>query len=177
MAFMQIQKPLKRETEVNLERPTDLSPVAIAAISEMLRRLLADVFALYVKTKSFQWHMHGLHPRKYQSAFGEDAKQIFAMTDTIAERTHNIGGTTLRSISDIAQHQRLLDNNDESVDSESMLEELLADSRCLTKLMRAAYDLCQEFQDVTTASLIEVWINEAENRTRRLRKMLHGQNR
>ncbi len=170
MASRQIEKPGRAKPEF-LERPTGLSLVAAAAISETLRQLLADVFALYVKTKSFQWHMSGPHFHGYHALLAEQAMQIFSMTDTIAERARQIGGTAVYSISDIAQHQRLLDNNDESIPPRSMMEELVADSRCLTKLMRAAHEVCQEFQDAATASLIEVWIDEAQRRTWFLREM------
>jgi starvation-inducible DNA-binding protein len=149
----------------SLNNPTDLSPAAVAAISETLRQLLADVFALYLKTKNFHWHMSGSHFRDYHLLLDEQATEIFAMTDPIAERSRKIGGTTLRSIGDIAQHQRLFDNNEQSVTPKAMLEELVADSRCLTKLMRAAHDVCNEFRDVATVSLLEVWIDEAERRT------------
>jgi len=148
-----------------MDTPTDLSPAAVAAISETLRQLLADVFALYVKTKNFHWHINGPHFRDYHLLLDEQAAEIFAMTDPIAERARKIGGTTLRSISDIVQHQRLLDNNEQSATPKAMLEELAADSRCLTKLMRAAHEVCDEFKDVATASLLEVWIDEAERRT------------
>jgi starvation-inducible DNA-binding protein len=163
-------------TAVSLETPTDLSPAAVAAISETLRQLLADVIALYVKTKTFHWHMSGPHFRDYHLLLEEQAVEIFAMTDPIAERTRKIGGTTLRSIGDIAQHQRLLDNDEQSVTAKSMLEELFADSRCLTKLMRASHEVCDEFKDVATASLLEVWIDEAERRTWFLHQTLHGWN-
>jgi starvation-inducible DNA-binding protein len=149
----------------SLGTPTDLSPAAVAAISETLRQLLADVFALYVKTKNFHWHMSGPHFRDYHLLIDEEAAEIFAMADTIAERARKIGGTTLRSIGDIAKHQRLLDNNEEPVTPQMMLEELLADNRCLTKFIRAAHDVCAEFKDVATASLLEDWIDEAEHRT------------
>jgi starvation-inducible DNA-binding protein len=156
--------------------PTDLSPAAVATISEILRKLLADVFALYVKTKSFHWHMSGPYFRDYHLLLDEQAGEIFAMTDPIAERARKIGGTTLRSICDIAQHQRLLDNDEQSAAAKSMFEELCADSRCLTKLMRAAHDVCDEFNDVATASLLEIWIDEAERRTWFLHETLHGWN-
>jgi starvation-inducible DNA-binding protein len=158
----------------SLDTPTDLSPAAVAAISETLRQLLADVFALYVKTKSFHWHMSGPHFRDYHLLLDEQAAELFAMTDVVAERARKIGGTTLRSINDIAQHQRLLDNNDDSAAPQAMLEELAADSRCLTKLMRAAHQVCEEFEDVATTSLIEVWIDEAERRTWFLYETVHG---
>jgi starvation-inducible DNA-binding protein len=173
MTSRQMRKPLKGEI-ASLDIPTDLSPAAVAAISEVLRQLLADVFALYVKTKSFHWHMIGPHFRDYHLLLDEQAAEIFAMTDPIAERARKIGGTTLRSIGDIAQHQRLLDNNEQATAAKSMLEELVADSRCLTKLMRAAHDVCDEFKDVATASLLEVWIDEAERRTWFLHETLQG---
>jgi starvation-inducible DNA-binding protein len=160
----------------SLGTPTDLSPAAVAAISETLRQLLADVFALYVKTKNFHWHMSGAHFRDYHLLLDEQATEIFAMTDPIAERARKIGGTTLRSIGDIAKHQRLLDSNEQSAAPSAMLEELLADSRCLTKLMRGAHDICDEFKDVATASLLEVWIDEAERRTWFLYETVHGRN-
>jgi len=159
-----------------MDTPTDLSPAAVAAISETLRQLLADVFALYVKTKNFHWHINGPHFRDYHLLLDEQAAEIFAMTDPIAERARKIGGTTLRSISDIVQHQRLLDNNEQSATPKAMLEELAADSRCLTKLMRAAHEVCDEFKDVATASLLEVWIDEAERRTWFLYETVHGRN-
>jgi len=118
--------------------------------------------------------MSGPHFRDYHLLLDEQATELFAMTDSIAERARKIGGTTLRSIRDIAQLQRLLDNSEESVAPHSMLEELAADSLCLTKLMRAAHDICQEFQDVATASLIEVWIDQAERGTWFLHETLHG---
>ena len=176
MTTRQMRKPIKGRIAVSLDIPTDLSSVAVAAISETLRQLLADVFALYVKTKTFHWHMGGPHFRDYHLLLEEQAVEIFAMTDPIAERTRKIGGTTLRSIGDIAQHQRLLDNDEQSTTARSMLEELCADSRCLTKLMRAAHDVCDEFKDVATASLLEIWIDEAERRTWFLHETLHGWN-
>lgn len=176
MTTRQMRKPLKGVTAVSLETPTDLSPAAVAAISETLRQLLADVFVLYVKTKSFHWHMSGPHFHDYHLLLDEQATEIFAMTDPIAERARKIGGTTLRSIGDIAQHQRLLDNDEQSATAKSMLEELFADSRCLTKLMRAAHEVCDEFNDVATASLLEIWIDEAECRTWCLHQTLHGWN-
>jgi len=171
-----MKQSLVQGIPASLNIPTDLSPAAVAAISETLRQLLADVFALYLKTKNFHWHMSGPHFRDYHLLLDEQAVDIFAIADTIAERARKIGGKTLRSIGDIAQHQRLLDNNEESVTPQSMLEELAADSRCLTKLMRAAHDVCDEFKDVATASLLEVWIDEAERRTWFLYETVHGRN-
>jgi starvation-inducible DNA-binding protein len=176
MTSKQMKQSPGKGLPANLNTPTDLSTAAVAAISETLRQLLADVFALYLKTKSFHWHMSGAHFRDYHLLLDEQATDIFAMTDPIAERARKIGGTTLRSIGDIAQHQRLLDNNEQSATPKAMLEELVADSRCLTKIMRAAHEVCDEFKDVATASLLEVWIDEAERRIWFLNETVHGRN-
>jgi starvation-inducible DNA-binding protein len=144
---------------------TDLNPDAVEEISSNLRRLLADVFALYVKTKNFHWHISGRHFRDYHLLLDEQATQIFAMTDTIAERARKIGGTTIRSISDIAKNQRLKDNNKESVSPMDMISELCDDNLQLTRSLRAVHDVCDRHNDVATASLIEVWIDESEKRT------------
>ena len=145
--------------------PTDLSGDAVEEISSNLRRLLADVFALYVKTKNFHWHISGRHFRDYHLLLDEQATQIFAITDTIAERARKIGGTTIRSISDIARNQRLKDNNKESVSPQEMIGELCEDNQQLTRSLRATYEICDRHNDVATASLIEVWIDESERRT------------
>ena len=148
-----------------LETPTDLDRKGVSEISTSLRQLLADVFALYVKTKNFHWHMSGRHFRDYHLLLDEHAEQIFAMTDEIAERARKIGGTTIRSITDIAQHQRLKDNNDELVTPGNMLAEVCADNQHLTRFLRSAHELCDRHNDVATASLIEVWIDQTERRT------------
>src|SRR5262252_8059326 len=135
-----------------LTTPTDLSREGVQEISSTLRQLLADVFALYVKTKNFHWHMSGQHFRDYHLLLDEQAEQIFAMTDEIAERARKIGGTTLHSISDISRHQRLSDNNEESVAAEGMLTELRNDNRDLTRFLRATHEVCQKHNDVATAS-------------------------
>jgi starvation-inducible DNA-binding protein len=144
---------------------TDLSGDAVEEISSNLRRLLADVFALYVKTKNFHWHMSGRHFRDYHLLLDEHGTQIFAMTDDIAERARKIGGTTLHSISDIAKNQRLKDNNKEGVSPQDMLGELCVDNQQLTRSLRATHEICDRHNDVATASLIEVWIDETERRT------------
>src|SRR5467141_1758421 len=144
---------------------TDLSGDAVVEISSALRKLLADVFTLYVKTKNFHWHMSGRHFRDYHLLLDEHATQIFAITDDIAERARKIGGTTIRSVSDISKHQRLKDNNAERVAPEDMLAELRADNQELTRNLRSAHELCEKHNDVATASLIENWIDEAERRT------------
>src|SRR2546426_8970201 len=148
-----------------LDTPTDLSHDAVREISTALRRLLADVFALYVKTKNFHWHMSGRHFRDYHLLLDEQSTQIFAMTDDIAERARKIGGTTLRSISDIARNQRLKDNNKEGVSPQEMIGELCEDNQHLTRSLRATHEVCDRHNDVATASLIEVWIDESERRT------------
>jgi starvation-inducible DNA-binding protein len=147
------------------EAPSDLSGDAVVEISGSLRKLLADVFTLYLKTKNFHWHMSGKHFRDYHLLLDEQSDQIFAMTDEIAERARKIGGTTIHSIRDIAEHQRLKDNNSEYVPPQDMLAELRADSLQLTRELRATHKLCDQFDDVATASLIENWIDETERRT------------
>jgi starvation-inducible DNA-binding protein len=150
---------------VALKTPTDLAPKGVAAIESELRQLLADVFALYVKTKNFHWHMSGPHFRDYHLLLDEQSEQLFAMTDDIAERARKIGGTTIRSVGDIARHQRVRDNNEEFVPPHEMLTELCADNQQLTRALRAAHAICDEYRDVATASLIENWIDETERRT------------
>src|SRR5918996_247832 len=144
---------------------TELCGDAVEEISSNLRRLLADVFALYVKTKNFHWHMSGQHFRDYHLLLDEQCTQIFAITDTIAERARKIGGTTIRSISDIAKNQRLKDNNKEGVSPQEMISELCEDNQQLTRALRATHEVCDRHNDVATASLIEVWIDESEKRT------------
>jgi starvation-inducible DNA-binding protein len=144
---------------------TDLSGDAVEEISSNLRRMLADVFALYLKTKNFHWHISGRHFRDYHLLLDEQSTQIFAMTDTIAERARKIGGTTIHSISDIAKNQRLKDNNKEGVTPQEMIRELREDNQQLTRSLRATHEVCDRHNDVATASLIEVWIDESEKRT------------
>ncbi len=138
---------------------------AVEEISDALRRLLADVFALYLKTKNFHWHMTGNHFRDYHLLLDEQGEQIFAMTDDIAERARKIGGTTLHSIGDVARYQRLKDNNEEGVPPMDMLSELCADNQHLTRSLRSAHEICEKHDDVATASLIENWLDETERRT------------
>jgi len=148
-----------------LATPTDLTSEGIEEISSELRKLLADVFALYLKTKNFHWHMSGPHFRDYHLLLDEHSDQIFAMTDDVAERARKIGGTTLHSISDITQHQRLKDNNEPFVAPRAMLKELCDDNQRLTRSMRATHAVCDEHNDVATASMIENWIDQTERRT------------
>lgn len=156
----------------SLEISSGLSADGVAEITTELRPLLADTFALYVKTKNFHWHMTGRHFRDYHLLLDEHAEQIFAMTDDVAERARKLGGTTLHSISDIAKHQRLKDNNKESVGAEEMIRELHSDNRELTKSLRATHEVCEKHNDVATASLIENWIDQTERRTWFLREVL-----
>ena len=151
--------------EATSETMTDLGSTAVVEISGALRQLLADVFALYLKTKNFHWHMRGRHFRDYHLLLDEHAGQLFAMTDDIAERARKLGGTTLRSISDISHNQRLKDNNVESVAPKDMLAELCADNQQLTRFLRSAHEVCDKFNDVATASLIETWVDESERRS------------
>jgi len=148
-----------------LETPTDLSRDGVAQISSELRALLADVFALYLKTKNFHWHMTGPHFRDYHLLLDEQSDQIFAMTDDIAERARKIGGLTIHSIGEISGHQRLKDNNAEFVAPEDMLAELCADNLQLVRFLRATHEVCDRYNDVATASLLENWIDETERRT------------
>src|SRR5437868_5868891 len=141
---------------------TDLTSQESQAITEALNPLIADLFALYVKTKNFHWHMSGSHFRDYHLLLDEQGDQIFAMTDAIAERVRKIGGTTLRSVSHIGRLQRLLDNDAEFVSPSAMLAELRDDNRQLTAYMRETHALCDEHNDVATASLLENWIDESE---------------
>ena len=150
---------------VSLGTPTDLSSDATRDISAALNALLADMFALYVKTKNFHWHISGPHFRDYHLLLDEQADQIFATTDPIAERVRKIGGTTLRSVGQIAAQKRLLDNDAAYVTPLDMLAELRDDNKQLANEMRRTHALCDEHQDVATASLLEVWIDEAERRT------------
>ena len=148
-----------------LATPTDLDVEAVRDISGALNALLADMFALYVKTKNFHWHVSGPHFRDFHLLLDEQADQIFATTDPIAERVRKIGATTLRSIGQIAQRKRLIDNDANFVTPRDMLAELREDNKQLTGEMRRAHALCDEHGDVATASLLEVWIDEAERRT------------
>ncbi|MGC1618965.1 MAG: DNA starvation/stationary phase protection protein [Candidatus Acidiferrum sp.] len=153
-----------RKTDAS-ETMSGLSCEAVTEITSELRPLLADVFALYLKTKNFHWHMTGRHFRDYHLLLDEHAEQIFDMTDNVAERARKLGGTTLHSISDISKHQRLKDNNNEKNSPEEMLRELYSDSRELTQFLRSAHEVCEKHNDVATTSLIENWVDQTERRT------------
>ncbi len=156
------------------EIPTDLARDAVLEISRALRLLLADVFALYVKTKNFHWHMTGRSFRDLHLLLDEHSDGIFAMTDAVAERARKIGGSTIRSIGDISRHQRLKDNNQEDLTPKSMLLELQADNLQLTGFLRSTHEICERHNDVATASLIETWIGETERRTWFLSEIVGG---
>jgi starvation-inducible DNA-binding protein len=148
-----------------LATPSDLRANAVRDIAGALNVLLADVFALYLKTKNFHWHMSGPHFRDYHLMLDEQADQIFAVTDPVAERVRKLGGQTLHSIGQIGRLQRVLDNDADYVTPMDMLAELRNDNRQLVTSLREVHGLCDEHADVATASLIEVWIDEAERRT------------
>src|SRR5271154_5903674 len=154
--------PLLEETP--LITPTDLGAKASAGIAGGMNAILADVFALYMKTKNFHWHMSGPHFRDYHLLLDEHGDQIFAMPDPLAERARKIGGTTLRSIGHIAREQRIPDNDADYVDPQDMLAELRSDNQQLTSEMRRVHELCDEYGDVATASVLENWIDETERR-------------
>jgi starvation-inducible DNA-binding protein len=148
-----------------LGTPSELGTDAVRDLSTSLTTLLADTFALYLKTKNFHWHMSGSHFRDYHLLLDEQGDQIFAMTDAIAERVRKIGGTTLRSVGHIGRLQRLLDNDAGFVSPSTMLAELRDDNKQLGHYMRETHALCDEHNDVATASLLENWIDETERRT------------
>jgi starvation-inducible DNA-binding protein len=147
-----------------LQTPTDLKSNATKDVSGALNAILADTFALYMKTKNFHWHVSGPHFRDYHLMFDEQAAELFASTDELAERVRKIGGNTLRSIGDIARHQRLADNDATYVDPQDMLAELREDNQRCVASMREAHELCDEHGDVATASLLENFIDQAEKR-------------
>lgn len=149
----------------DLDTPTDLSEAAVRDISRALNGLLADAFALYVKTKNFHWHASGPHFRDYHLLLDEQAEQIFASTDELAERVRKIGGTTLRSIGDIAKHQSIKDNDATFVAPNDMLRELMADNKAVTQAMRKAHEIADNHGDVATASILENFIDATERRT------------
>jgi starvation-inducible DNA-binding protein len=158
------KQDLARRRNAPLATPTDLKPAATRDITGAMNAILADVFALYLKTKNFHWHMSGPHFRDYHLLLDEQADQIYAMADPIAERVRKLGGSTLRSIGHIARTQRLSDNDAEYVEPLDMLAELREDNKSLVSELRVTHDLCDEHRDIASASLIEVWIDETERR-------------
>ena len=169
MAKKSAAKSKKQDLQIRqkapLRTPTDLAAAATRDISGAMNGILADVFALYMKTKNFHWHMSGPHFRDYHLLLDEQADQIYAMTDPIAERVRKLGGVTLRSIGHIARLQRVPDNDADYVEPSDMLAELREDNKALATRLREAHDLCDEHHDISTASLLEVWTDETERRT------------
>jgi starvation-inducible DNA-binding protein len=155
---------LRQRRDAPLTTPTDLTRSATKDIAGAMNAILADVFALYLKTKNFHWHMSGPHFRDYHLLLDEHSDQLFAMTDPIAERIRKLGGLTIKSIGQIARIQRVLDNDADYVDPSDMIAELAEDNQTLTARLREAHNVCDEHRDVATASLIEVWIDETERR-------------
>ena len=166
----------KDNKAANLELSSDLGQEAVTEISEELRHLLADVFALYLKTKNFHWHMRGAHFRDYHLLLDEQADQIFAMSDDVAERSRKLGATTLRSIGDVSRNQRLKDNDKAGLSPKEMLSELCNDTQKLIGFLRSTHEVCDKHNDVATASLIENWIDESERRRWFLAETVGGMN-
>jgi len=156
---------LVRRREAPVATPTDLTAAATRDIAAALNVVLADVFALYLKTKSFHWHLSGPHFRDYHLLLDEQADQLFAMTDPIAERVRKLGEITIRSIGEIARQQRVRDNDADYVEPSDMLAELREDNQTLTANLREVHNVCDEHRDIATASLIEGWVDETERRT------------
>lgn len=167
---------VKSRRTLSLKTPSGLSEEAVRDISAGATTLLADVFALYLKTKNFHWHMSGASFRDYHLLLDEHGDQLFAITDPLAERARKLGGTTLRSIGDIARRQRITDNDSDFVHPHGMLAELREDNTSLVASMRALHETCDEYGDVATASLLENWIDEGERRTWFLFEILRGTN-
>src|SRR3954447_1428165 len=156
---------LRQRRDAPLATPTDLTRSATRDITGAMNAILADVFALYLKTKNFHWHMSGAHFRDYHLLLDEQGDQLFAMTDPIAERIRKLGGLTITSIGHISRLQRVLDNDAEYVEPSDMLAELRDDNKTLAASLREAHNVCEEHRDLATASLIEAWIDETERRT------------
>jgi len=159
-----VRKLEPREIPARLETPTDLSDDAVREVSSALNALLADTFGLYVKTRNFHWHISGPNFRSYHLLFDEQAESIEKSVDMLAERVRKVGGTTIRSIGHIARLQRIKDNDEDFVEPGDMLCELLADNKATAGNMRKAHKLADDHEDVATASLLEVLIDEAERR-------------
>jgi starvation-inducible DNA-binding protein len=161
---MTAKSELLERQKAPLNNRSDIAPSAVKDISGALNALLADVFALYLKTKNFHWHMSGPHFRDYHLLLDDHGDQIFAMTDDIAERVRKIGGTTIRSIGHIARLQRIQDNDADFVTAQDMLAELHEDEMALALSLKGVHTLCDDAEDVATASLIENWIDETQRR-------------
>jgi starvation-inducible DNA-binding protein len=164
MSKVKALEPRYRPTP-QLDTPTDLPAEAVRDIAKALNSLLADTFALYLKTKNFHWHVSGPHFRDYHRLLDEQAEQILSTTDELAERVRKIGGITLRSIGDIARHQSIKDNDASFVAPSAMLRELVADNKAMAAALRKAHGIADKHEDVATASLLETFIDAAERRT------------
>ena len=164
MSKVRALEPRHKAAEA-LDTPTDLSADAVQEISAAINVVLADSFALYLKTKNFHWHVSGPHFRDYHLMLDEHGEQIFATTDPLAERVRKIGGTTLRSIGQISELQRIKDNDEDFVDPLEMLRELMNDNKAVAKALREAHEVADKHQDVATASLLENFIDDTERRT------------
>src|ERR1700733_15347969 len=162
---MTSRSALVEHQKAPLATPSDIDPKSVQEITGALNALLADTFALYLKTKNFHWHMSGPHFRDYHLLLDDHGDQLFAMTDDIAERVRKIGGTTIRSIGHIARLQRITDNDADYVTAQDMLSELHEDEKALILRMRAAHTVCDEAEDVATASLLENWIDQSQRRS------------
>jgi starvation-inducible DNA-binding protein len=156
---------MKSQSRAMLRTPSDLQAASTAPITALMNCLLADVFALHFKTRNFLWHMSGPHFAEYRDMLTEQAQQLDAMTGTIAERVRKLGGATLRSIGDVARHQRIFDNDAVYVEPSEMLCELCEDNKCMANHLREAHALCKAKRDIATASLLQAWIDETERRT------------
>jgi starvation-inducible DNA-binding protein len=165
MKIAKATQDLTRRQQAPLATPTDLTASAVKDIGAAMNAILADVFTLYLKTKNFHWHMSGPHFLDYHLLLDEQADQVFAMTDPIAERVRKLGALTLRSIGQIARTQRIPDNDADYVEPSDMLAELGEDNKTLAMRLREVHNVCEEHRDIATASLIEVWVDETERRT------------
>jgi starvation-inducible DNA-binding protein len=162
---MKKRQEVTNRRDAPLSTPSDLTRAATKEVGGAMNAILADVFALYMKTKNFHWHLSGPHFRDYHLLLDEQADQLYAMTDPIAERVRKLGGLTIRSIGHIARLQRVRDNDAEFVEPSDMLAELRDDNKALAASLREAHNVCEEHRDIATASLIEVWVDETERRT------------
>jgi starvation-inducible DNA-binding protein len=162
---MKKRQEVTNRRDAPLSTPSDLTRAATKEVGGAMNAILADVFALYMKTKNFHWHLSGPHFRDYHLLLDEQADQLYAMTDPIAERVRKLGGLTIRSIGHIGRLQRVRDNDAEFVEPSDMLAELRDDNKALAASLREAHNVCEEHRDIATASLIEVWVDETERRT------------
>lgn len=160
--------PSGKDSKINSrysKSPSGFSDQAVDEITATLNSILADVFALYIKTKNFHWHVSGPHFRDYHTLLDEQAAELLAITDDIAERVRKVGGTTLRSVSHVAKLQRLLDSDGEHISANQMLAELCGDNKTLSRFFKEAKEICDKHQDIATSAMIDVWVDEAERRT------------